>query len=206
VTNVVVTDGMGNNIVGMDDVIFPGATAGTIYVADTAANVVYAITLADLDPNAPIASLGSFHELGIVDLATGVATPLVTGADLPDGTFTGPHGMDFIRDGALEIKVHAFPWTLWPPNGKMVNVTVFGTIAGAASGVKENSAQFALDSRTFMITVSATRWSQTRILNRAERRPPLTKSFAGGDRQRSVEYLVELSRDSVVQFSPEPRS
>jgi hypothetical protein len=144
VTNVVVNDGMGNNIVGMDDVIFPGATAGTIYAADTNANVVYAITLADLDPNAPIASLGSFHELGIVDLGTGVATPLVTGADLPDGTFTGPHGMDFIPDEALEIKVHAVPWTLWPPHGKIVNVTVFGTIAGAASGVKENSAQFAL--------------------------------------------------------------
>jgi hypothetical protein len=143
VTNVVVTDGMGNNIVGMDDVIFPGATAGTIYVADTAANVVYAITLADLDPNAPIASLGSFNELGIVNLATGVATPLVTGADLPDGTFTGPHGMDFIPDPALEIKVHAVPWDR-RPNGKMVNVTVFGRIADAASGVKENSAQFAL--------------------------------------------------------------
>ena len=96
VTNVVVTDGMGNNVAGMDDVVFPGATAGTLYAADTDANIVYAISLAGLDPNAPIASLGSFNELGIVDLSTGVATPLVTGADLPDGTLTGPHGLDFI--------------------------------------------------------------------------------------------------------------
>ncbi|HEY2678701.1 MAG TPA: hypothetical protein VGI65_17140 [Steroidobacteraceae bacterium] len=142
VTNVVVTDGMGNNIAGMDDIVFPGAAAGTMYAADTNANIVYAISLTDLDPNAPIASLGSFHELGLVDLSTGVATPLVTGADLPDATFTGPHGLDFIPEPPLVIKVNAIPSELWPPNGKMVDVTVFGTITDVGSGVKEDSGHF----------------------------------------------------------------
>lgn len=145
-TNVVVTDGKGNNIEGMDDVVFPGATAGTIYAADTNANLIYAISLADLDPNAPIASLGSFNELGIVDLTTGVATPLVTGADLPDGTFTGPHGLDFIPEPHLEIRINAIPWVSWPPNDKKVDLIVFGTIADAA-GVLENSGRFAVVDR-----------------------------------------------------------
>jgi hypothetical protein len=144
VSNVVVTDGLGNNIVGMDDVIFPGVTGGTLYVADTAGNAVYAIALTGLDPKAPIASLGSFHELGIVDLKTGVATPLVTGSDLPGGAFTGPHGMDFIPDAALDIKVHAVPVDRRSASGGKIGVKVFGTIAGAASDVKEDSTQFAL--------------------------------------------------------------
>jgi hypothetical protein len=143
-TNVVVTDGKGNNIAGMDDVVFPGATAGTIYAVDTGANTVYAISLADLNPNAPIASLGSFHELGIVDLSTGVATPLVTGADLPVGTFTGPHGLDFVPEPRLEIAVHAIPAVRSHRNGDMVEVKVFGSITDAGSGVKENSAHFAV--------------------------------------------------------------
>jgi hypothetical protein len=147
VTNVVVTDGKGNNIEGMDDIVFPGATAGTIYAADTNANLVYAISLADLDPNAPIASLGSFHELGIVDLTTGVATPLVTGADLPDGTFTGPHGLDFIPEPPLEIRIDAIRLLPSPVNEKRVDILVFGTIADAAAGVMENSGRFAVVDR-----------------------------------------------------------
>ena len=148
VTNVVVTDGKGNNVAGMDDVVFPGATAGTIYAVDTNANLVYAISLADLDPNAPIASLGSFSELGIVDLTTGVATPLVTGADLPGGTFTGPHGLDFIPEPPLEIRINAIiPLVPWPPNEKRVDIIVFGKIADAAVGVMENSGRFAVVDR-----------------------------------------------------------
>ena len=96
VTNVRVTDGMGNNVQGMDDVLFPGATAGTLYVTDTGTNNVYAITLKGLNPNTAIVSLGSFDEVGLVNLTTGVATPLLTGADFPDGTLNSPHGLDFI--------------------------------------------------------------------------------------------------------------
>jgi hypothetical protein len=108
VTTVRVTDGMGNNVQGMDDVLFPGAIAGTLYVTDTNSNNVYAITLKGLNPNEPIVSLGSFDEVGLVNLATGVATPLITGADLPDGVLNSPHGLDFIPS----IVPEPGPWAL----------------------------------------------------------------------------------------------
>jgi hypothetical protein len=96
VTNVVVTDGTGNDVAGMDDVIFPGATSGVLYVSDTATDAVYAVRLTGLNPDTAIVSIGSLHEVGLVDMATGVATPLIVGADLPGGVLTSPHGLDFI--------------------------------------------------------------------------------------------------------------
>jgi len=42
------------------------------------------------------------------------------------------------------ITASASPSTLWPPNGKTVNVTVSGTITDATSGVNTNSANFAV--------------------------------------------------------------
>ncbi len=42
------------------------------------------------------------------------------------------------------ITASANPSVLWPPNGKMVNVTVSGTIMDATSGVNPNSATFAV--------------------------------------------------------------
>jgi len=42
------------------------------------------------------------------------------------------------------ITVSANPSILWPPNGKMVSVTVSGTITDATSGVNGNSAKFAV--------------------------------------------------------------
>jgi hypothetical protein len=92
----VVVNNSSDNVQGMDDVIIPGVTSGTLYLADTPANLVYAVTLKGLDPTEPIASLDSFQEVGLVDPASGITTPLITGADLPDGTLTGPHGMDFV--------------------------------------------------------------------------------------------------------------
>ena len=88
VINVRVTMG-GINVTGMDDVLFPGATAGTLYVSDTPANTVYAIKLTGLDPNTPIVSLGSFGEVGLVNLVTGVV-----GMQLLGG-LSSPHGLDF---------------------------------------------------------------------------------------------------------------
>jgi hypothetical protein len=89
VTNVPVTDKMGNPSEGMDDVLFPDATQGTLYVADTSGNTVYAIHLTGLALGTPIISLGSFEEVATVDPTTGVVeTPLLTGIDA--------HGLDFI--------------------------------------------------------------------------------------------------------------
>ncbi len=96
VFNVRVTDGMGNNVQGMDDVIFPNAKSGTLYVADGASDDVFAVKLSGLDPNTAIVSLGSFGEVGLVNLITGVATPLIDGSDVPGGSLSSPHGLDFV--------------------------------------------------------------------------------------------------------------
>ena len=90
-TNVRVTNSMGVNVNGMDDVLFPGATAGTLYVTVTGTNTVYAINLTGLDPNTPIVSLGSFGEVALVNPVTGVVgTPLLSGLT------AAPHGLDFV--------------------------------------------------------------------------------------------------------------
>ena len=64
VTNVAVTDAKGDNVIGMDDVVFPSRSAGTLYVTDTGANTVYALSLTGLDPNTPIIALGDFGRRG----------------------------------------------------------------------------------------------------------------------------------------------
>lgn len=74
----------------MDDVLFPGATAGTLYVSDTGSNQVYAVHLTGLNPNTPIVALGSFDEVALVNPVTGVVgEPLLTG-------LTAVHGLDFV--------------------------------------------------------------------------------------------------------------
>jgi hypothetical protein len=90
VTNVRVTSSAGVNVNAMDDVVFPGATSGTLYVADTGTNKVYAVTLTGLNPDTPIISLGSFDEVALVNPITGVVgAPLLTG-------LTATHGLDFV--------------------------------------------------------------------------------------------------------------
>jgi hypothetical protein len=89
VTNVRVTNAAGVNVNGMDDVIFPGATSGTLYVAGTPGNEVFAVHLTGLNPDTPIISLGSFNEVATVNPITGVVeTPLLSVAS--------PHGLDFV--------------------------------------------------------------------------------------------------------------
>src|SRR5215469_2250160 len=92
VMNVRVTNASGVNVNMMDDVLFPGATVGTLYVADTKTNTVYAVVLTGLDPNTPIISLGSFNEVGLVNPTTGVVEMSLLG-NLP-----APHGMDFLAN------------------------------------------------------------------------------------------------------------
>jgi len=91
VTNVHVTSG-GNNVQGIDDVIFPGATSGWLYVAETGAtaNKVDKVWLSGLDPNTPIIAIGGLHEVALVNPTTGaVESALLSGLDKP-------HGMDFV--------------------------------------------------------------------------------------------------------------
>lgn len=68
-----------------DDTIIPTATAGTFYVADTAANVVYAITGSGLTVGSLYGNVGGSFD-GI-DPTTGLVTTKVTGSSF--------HGMDF---------------------------------------------------------------------------------------------------------------
>jgi hypothetical protein len=90
VTNVPATDAKGNPSEGMDDVLFPGVTQGTLFVTDTPTNKVYEVRLTGLDPNTPIISLGSFGEIATVNPSTGVVeTVLLSG-------LSAPHGFDFI--------------------------------------------------------------------------------------------------------------
>jgi hypothetical protein len=95
VTNVPVTDASGNPSEGMDDVIFPGVTQGTLFATDTKTDKVYEVRLTGLDPNAPIiafngGSIGGFNEVAVVNPLTGVVeTPILTG-------LSSPHGLDFI--------------------------------------------------------------------------------------------------------------
>lgn len=91
-TNIRVTNAAGVNVNKMDDILFPGTTTGTLFVADTNANTVYAIVLSGLDPNTPIASLGSFNEVGLVNPTTGVVESALL------SNLQAPHGMAFIAN------------------------------------------------------------------------------------------------------------
>jgi hypothetical protein len=90
VTNVPVTSG-GNNVKGIDDMIFPGATSGWLYVAETGtANKVDKVWLSGLDPNTPIIAIGGLSEVALVDPTSGdVESVLLSG-------LSSPHGMDFV--------------------------------------------------------------------------------------------------------------
>jgi hypothetical protein len=95
-TNVPVKDASGAPSEGIDDVLFPGVTQGTLFVTDGKGNTVYEVRLTGLDPNAPIVafnghSIGGFtNEVAVVNPITGVVeTTLLTG-------LKSPHGLDFI--------------------------------------------------------------------------------------------------------------
>ena len=81
--------------VEVDDTIFTysltsreSSTAGTIYVTDTAANIIYTLTKPYFPANEVYTAANVANDVGLVDLNTGVVTPVVTG-------FTGIHGMAF---------------------------------------------------------------------------------------------------------------
>ena len=57
----------GSTVSSLDDVLFPSASSGTAYVTDAANNDVFGVSLTGLDLNAAIASIGSLHELVLVE-------------------------------------------------------------------------------------------------------------------------------------------
>ena len=85
-TSLALTASAGTTIGSPDDSIYPTASAGTFYLTDTTANNVYALTATGLTSNSLYVNVGT--EFGSVDPATGVVTPIFTGAGL--------HGVDFV--------------------------------------------------------------------------------------------------------------
>jgi predicted secreted protein/uncharacterized membrane protein len=83
---------------GLDDVIKPGATAGTFYLTDTKTDKVYSFHATGLNTNDYYASVGSLKAFGQIDPTTGVFTPLVTAANAGDMNFAAPHGVVFVPD------------------------------------------------------------------------------------------------------------
>jgi hypothetical protein len=69
-----------------DDTVFPTATNGTFYVADTGANTVYALAATGLAPGSVYIDVG--NEFGALNTSTGVVTPIFTGIS--------PHGVVFV--------------------------------------------------------------------------------------------------------------
>jgi hypothetical protein len=69
-----------------DDTIYPNATSGFFYVADTGGNKVYKIGATGLALGSVYIDVGS--EFGILNTSTGVVTPIFTGVS--------PHGADFV--------------------------------------------------------------------------------------------------------------
>ena len=92
VTNTVVNDSTGTNVTGIDDVVFPGATAGTLYGYDSATNGIYAFNVTGLDPNSAIVAIGGLKDISIVDPTTGIATAFITTASIPGAPSTGTVG------------------------------------------------------------------------------------------------------------------
>jgi hypothetical protein len=71
--------------VTVDDTVFPTQASGTIYVVDTPANTVYAVTSNVFPPNSAFSCSDTTHVLGRVNLQTGALTAIVTGMQSPHG-------------------------------------------------------------------------------------------------------------------------
>jgi hypothetical protein len=71
--------------VTVDDSLFPNAASGTIYVVDTKANTVYAVTSHVFPPNSAFGNSDGTGVVGRIDLQTGKFTPIVTGLQSPHG-------------------------------------------------------------------------------------------------------------------------
>jgi hypothetical protein len=75
--------------VTVDDSVFPTAASGTIYMVDTKANTVYAVTSHVFPPNSAFGDSDGTGVVGRIDLQTGKFTPIATG-------FQSPHGALFV--------------------------------------------------------------------------------------------------------------
>jgi hypothetical protein len=82
--------------VTVDDTVFPTRASGTIYVADTAADVIYAVTSTVFPPNSAYSASDTTGVLGRVDLETGQLVAVITGMQSPHGALFVP-GLPEVR-------------------------------------------------------------------------------------------------------------
>jgi hypothetical protein len=90
------TNGTANQIT-VDDTVFPSAPSGTILVADTPTDIVYAVKSNAFQPGGAYSAASITSTTGIlgkVDLSTGFVTPIVTGMQAPHGAFFIPTNPD----------------------------------------------------------------------------------------------------------------
>jgi hypothetical protein len=86
---------LGGAAVEVNDTIFTtsqtngvSSTAGTIFITDTSANVIYVLTKPYFPSNEVYTAANVVNKVGLVDLNTGEVTPIATG-------FKGVHGLAF---------------------------------------------------------------------------------------------------------------
>jgi hypothetical protein len=100
----------GKTISGLpDDTIYPDASSGVFYFADTGANKVYRVVATGLGAGSVYIDVGD--EFGSLDLSTGIVTPIFTGVS--------PHGADFTTLSLAGI-----------PEPTTVGYSVIGTLLG----------------------------------------------------------------------------
>jgi hypothetical protein len=85
-------DSSGKNLTGLDDAISPSSSDQRLLVSDTANNTVYALQ-GPFDVGGTYASVSSTNAVDLVNLTTGVSTPISDGLVAADAS---PHGLAFV--------------------------------------------------------------------------------------------------------------
>lgn len=75
-------------VTGLDDSMFVTAASGRLFITETGANRVMVADLTGVTPGSLLANVGSLKALGLIDMKTGVVTPVASG-------LSGPHGLAF---------------------------------------------------------------------------------------------------------------
>ena len=131
--------------VSVVDTIAPDLTLPADITADatgpTGAVVNYEASATDAVDPLPtfscVPASGSTFPLGV----TGVTcTATDSGGNSADGAFN----VTVVDTSAPVVTVSTDPTQLWPPNGRIIRVTVFGTVTDAISGVDPNGVSYAL--------------------------------------------------------------
>lgn len=92
----------GAAVTSLNDVLFPSATSGTLYVADRNNDRVLALQLSGLDTSQPFVSLDGANELVTVS-SDGTATPFFTGVGSAVGALASPHGLEFVASATTAV-------------------------------------------------------------------------------------------------------